>query len=86
MGTSNMLLIVPPDWIELDLAHILTAGGYDLAYIQFTLVDLHLGELVQLLEGENVNRPVPVGQMITEGKIFDDGTGPRLWVKFGPEI
>jgi hypothetical protein len=83
MLESNMLLIVPADWVELD-ANFIIDQGYDPINLAAWIADSNWGELAGLLE--NLAIPIPVGQMIFDAKIFDDGSGYRLWVRLTTEV
>jgi hypothetical protein len=81
---SDFLMIVPDGWVELDTNTIINVGGLDPNTISSWFSEGIYHELAGFME--NMGIPLPVGQMITAGKVFDSGSGYKIWVTLASEV
>ena len=78
---SEFLMVVPPDWYEVqNIEGVFTYGDAD--SIQRNINAESFGELEQALIG--VGEMIDGNISVWGARLFNDGIGYRLWVRFGP--
>lgn len=77
MATDEFLLVVTPDWVEIEGAQAQIEQNIGLSTLQNTIADHAWADFLQ--EFTDVWAP-PEGSVIVDARILNNG-GLRLWVK-----